>query len=134
MKCYRNLIYSLHIACPVKRGYINFYGIFYYKIFSYIFKQIKIYAKLKLYGCTYRIHVNNFNFTPMDIFYVCLAYGLFVFSIFVTIFTKTSLSAPGEYDFVMKHKLLTVLLVILGLFILLCLYAVFSYFNIPIIS
>ena len=70
----------------------------------------------------------------MDIFYICLAYGLFVFSIFVTIFTKTSLSAPGEYDFVTKHKLLTVLLVILGLFILLCLYAVFSYFNIPIIS
>ena len=80
------------------------------------------------------IYVNTFNFTPMDIFYVCLAYGLFVFSIFVTIFTKTSLSAPGEYDFVMKHKLLTVLLVILGLFILLFLYAVFSYFNIPIIS
>ncbi|EEJ52647.1 hypothetical protein HMPREF6123_0065 [Oribacterium sinus F0268] len=44
------------------------------------------------------------------------------------------MSAPGEYDFVMKHKLLTVLLVILGLFILLFLYDVFSYFNIPIIS
>ncbi len=70
----------------------------------------------------------------MDIFYICLAYGLFVFSIFVTIFTKTSLSAPGEYDFVTKHKLLTVLLVILGLFIVLFLYTVFSYFDIPIIS
>ena len=70
----------------------------------------------------------------MDIFYICLTYGLYVFSIFLKIFTKTSLSAPGEYDFVTKHKLLTVLLVILGLFIVLFLYTVFSYFDIPIIS
>ena len=70
----------------------------------------------------------------MDIFNICLAYGLYVFSIFLKIFTKTTLSAPREYDFVMKHKLLTILLVILGLFVLLFLYTVFSYFDIPIIS
>ena len=70
----------------------------------------------------------------MDIFYICLSYALFVFMIFFTIFTKTSLSAPMEYDFVKKHKLLTIGLVILGLFLVLFLYGILSYFHIPIIS
>ena len=70
----------------------------------------------------------------MDIFYICLSYALFVFMIFFKIFTKTSLSAPMEYDFVKKHKLLTIGLVILGLFLVLFLYGILSYFHIPIIS
>ena len=75
-----------------------------------------------------------FLFTPMDIFYIRLSYALFVFVIFFTIFTKTSLSAPMEYDFVTKHKLLTIGLVILGLFFILFLYGILSYFHIPVIS
>ena len=77
---------------------------------------------------------NIFIFTPMDIFYICLSYALFVFMIFFKIFTKTSLSAPMEYDFVKKHKLLTIGLVILGLFLVLFLYGILSYFHIPVIS
>ena len=75
-----------------------------------------------------------FIFTPMDIFYICLSYALFVFMIFFRIFTKTSLSAPMEYEFVKKHKLLTIGLVILGLFLVLFLYGILSYFHIPVIS
>jgi len=107
---------------------------FYYKIFSYIFKQIKIPSLTVAKESRAHKRRNYAIYELLFSFNICLAYGLFVFSIFIKIFTKTSLSAPGEYDFVMKHKLLTVLLVILGLFILLFLYDVFSYFNIPIIS
>jgi len=44
------------------------------------------------------------------------------------------MSAPMEYDFVKKHKLLTIGLVILGLFLVLFLYGILSYFHIPVIS
>lgn len=39
-----------------------------------------------------------------------------------------------EYDFVTKHKLLTIGLVILGLFLVLFLYGILYYFHIPVIS
>ena len=76
----------------------------------------------------------HIHFYAYGHFYICLSYALFVFMIFFTIFTKTSMSAPMEYDFVKKHKLLTIGLVILGLFLVLFLYGILSYFHIPVIS
>lgn len=67
----------------------------------------------------------------MTVFYICFSYFLIILAIFVTIYTKTSLSAYAEYDFIKKHKILTLCLVILGLIIILSIYFILDKFKIP---